>query len=65
MRRRHATITEMPDEFFRGLKDNSVPRVPGTAIFLTRLYDDLVSHYRARRTNEGAVRDRNRADREI
>jgi KUP system potassium uptake protein len=36
MRRRHATITEMPDEFFRGLKENGVPRVPGTAIFLTR-----------------------------
>jgi KUP system potassium uptake protein len=36
MRRLHAAITEMPDEFFRGLKENSVPRVPGTAIFLTR-----------------------------
>jgi KUP system potassium uptake protein len=36
MRRRHATITEMPDEFFRQLTKGSVPRVPGTAIFLTR-----------------------------
>ena len=36
IRRRHTTITEMPDEFFGHLKKSSVPRVPGTAIFLTR-----------------------------
>jgi KUP system potassium uptake protein len=30
------TITETPDEFFRELKKRNVPRVPGTAIFLTR-----------------------------
>jgi len=37
MRRRHTVLTETPDEFFRRLKQDHVPRVPGTAIFLTRL----------------------------
>ena len=37
MRQRHTVLTETPDEFFRHLKGNRVPRVPGTAIFLTRL----------------------------
>jgi KUP system potassium uptake protein len=36
MRKRHAVLTETPDEFFRHLKESRVPRVPGTAIFLTR-----------------------------
>jgi KUP system potassium uptake protein len=37
MRRRHTVLTETPDDFFRRLKQTRVPRVPGTAIFLTRL----------------------------
>ena len=37
MRQRHAVLTETPEEFFRHLKESRVPRVPGTAIFLTRL----------------------------
>jgi KUP system potassium uptake protein len=37
MRHRHTVLTETPDEFFRHLKESHVPRVPGTAIFLTRL----------------------------
>ncbi len=37
MRRRHTVLTETPDEFFRHLNENRVPRVPGTGIFLTRL----------------------------
>src|SRR5271169_4495347 len=37
MRHRHTVLTETPDEFFRPLKQSRVPRVPGTAIFLTRL----------------------------
>src|SRR5271166_4477635 len=37
MRHRHTVLTEAPDEFFRRLKQSRVPRVPGTAIFLTRL----------------------------
>jgi KUP system potassium uptake protein len=37
MRHRHTMLTETPDEFFRHLKESRVPRVPGTAIFLTRL----------------------------
>ena len=37
MRQRHAVLTETPEEFFRRLKESRVPRVPGTAIFLTRL----------------------------
>jgi KUP system potassium uptake protein len=36
LRQRHALLTETPEEFFRYLKDNKVPRVPGTAVFLTR-----------------------------
>jgi KUP system potassium uptake protein len=37
MRHRHTTLTETPDEFFHRLKRDHVPRVSGTAIFLTRL----------------------------
>jgi KUP system potassium uptake protein len=37
MRHRHTMLTETPDEFFRHVKESRVPRVPGTAIFLTRL----------------------------
>jgi len=37
MRHRHTVLTETPDEFFHRLKQDHVPRVPGTAIFLTRL----------------------------
>jgi KUP system potassium uptake protein len=36
LRRRHMMLTETPDEFFRRLRENRVPRVPGTAVFLTR-----------------------------
>ena len=37
MRHRHTALTETPDEFFRRIKQGYVLRVPGTAIFLTRL----------------------------
>jgi KUP system potassium uptake protein len=37
MRHRHTVLTETPDEFFRRLKQDHVPRVPGTAVFLTRV----------------------------
>jgi KUP system potassium uptake protein len=37
MRRSHMVSTETPDEFFRHLDQSRIPRVPGTAIFLTRL----------------------------
>jgi KUP system potassium uptake protein len=37
MRHRHTVLTETPDEFFHRLKQSHIPRVPGTAIFLTRL----------------------------
>jgi KUP system potassium uptake protein len=36
LRQRHTDLTETPDEFLRRLKESRVPRVPGTAIFLTR-----------------------------
>jgi KUP system potassium uptake protein len=36
LRQRHNDLTETPDEFFRRLEESRVPRVPGTAIFLTR-----------------------------
>ncbi len=37
MRERHIVLAERSDEFFRHLKESRIPRVPGTAIFLTRL----------------------------
>jgi KUP system potassium uptake protein len=37
MRRRHTVLRETPDEFFCRLEQSHVARVPGTAIFLTRL----------------------------
>jgi KUP system potassium uptake protein len=37
MRRRHTVLTETPDEFFFRLTRDRVPRVPGTAVFLTRV----------------------------
>jgi KUP system potassium uptake protein len=37
LRQRHTALTERPEDFFRLLKKSGVPRVPGTAIFLTRL----------------------------
>ncbi len=37
LRQRHTALTERPEDFFRLLKNSGVPRVPGTAIFLTRL----------------------------
>jgi KUP system potassium uptake protein len=41
MRQRHAALTVTPDEFFRRLKESKVPRVPGTALFLTRLANTI------------------------
>jgi KUP system potassium uptake protein len=37
LRRKLAQATEAPEVFFKQLRDNKIPRVPGTAIFLTRL----------------------------
>src|ERR1700687_1219662 len=37
LRRKHAQAAEAPEAFFKRLSDNKIPRVPGTAIFLTRL----------------------------
>ena len=37
MRQRHTALTETPEEFFHLIEKNAVPRVPGTAIFMTRL----------------------------
>ena len=36
MRRRHTLMAKTPEEVFRYLKEHKIPRVPGTAIFLTR-----------------------------
>ncbi len=36
LRQRHTVLTQTPDEFFRHIEDSRIPRVPGTAIFLTR-----------------------------
>ena len=37
LRRRLATMTEPPQQFLGRLEKNRVPRVPGTAVFLTRI----------------------------
>jgi len=37
MHRRNATAAQQPDEFFARLRSDNVARVPGTAVFLTRL----------------------------
>ena len=34
-----ATMTETPDQFLRRLQENKIARVPGTAVFLTRITD--------------------------
>ncbi len=41
MRQRHTDLTETLDEFFRRLKKSRIPRVPGTAIFLTRFSEAI------------------------
>jgi KUP system potassium uptake protein len=37
LRRKLARAAETPDVFFRRLQESNIPRVPGTAIYLTRL----------------------------
>jgi KUP system potassium uptake protein len=37
LRRKLAHATEVPEVFFQRLRENKIPRVPGTAIYLTRL----------------------------
>jgi KUP system potassium uptake protein len=41
LRQRHTVLTETPEEFFRHLKESEVPRVPGTAVFLTRFANTI------------------------
>ena len=41
LRQRHTVLTETPEEFFRHLKESGVPRVPGTAVFLTRFANTI------------------------
>jgi KUP system potassium uptake protein len=41
MRRRLATMTEPPERFLERLEANRIPRVPGTAIFLTRIAEAI------------------------
>ena len=36
MRQRHTLMAKTPEEVFRYLKEHKIPRVPGTAVFLTR-----------------------------
>jgi len=36
VRRRHTTLSETPEQFVERIKQSHIPRVPGTAIFLTR-----------------------------
>src|SRR5712675_1793238 len=37
LRRKLAHATEVPEVFFQRLRESKIPRVPGTAVFLTRL----------------------------
>jgi len=41
LRRRLATMTEPPQQFLDRLEKNRVPRVPGTAVFLTRIAEAI------------------------
>jgi KUP system potassium uptake protein len=41
LRQRHTALTETPEKFFRHLKEGKVPRVPGTAVFLTRFANTI------------------------
>jgi KUP system potassium uptake protein len=41
LRRKLAQATEAPGVFFKRLRDSKIPRVPGTAIFLTRLHRSM------------------------
>jgi len=41
MRHRLATMTEPPEKFLERLEANRIPRVPGTAIFLTRIAEAI------------------------
>ena len=41
MVRRLATMTEPPEQFLERLQKNRVPRVPGTAVFLTRIAEAI------------------------
>jgi K+ transporter len=41
LRQRHTVLTETPEEFFRYLNESEVPRVPGTAVFLTRFANTI------------------------
>ncbi|HWZ68703.1 MAG TPA: KUP/HAK/KT family potassium transporter [Stellaceae bacterium] len=41
MVRRHATMTEPPERFLDRLEANRIPRVPGTAVFLTRIAEAI------------------------
>jgi KUP system potassium uptake protein len=57
VRREHAREAELPRQFFKRLHDSRIPRVPGTAIFLTRLAQEvpplIVQHVK----QLGAVQD--------
>jgi KUP system potassium uptake protein len=41
IRRRLATMTEPPERFLERLEANRIPRVPGTAVFLTRIAEAI------------------------
>jgi KUP system potassium uptake protein len=41
LRRRLATMTEPPQQFLDRLEKNRIPRVPGTAVFLTRIAEAI------------------------
>jgi len=41
MVRRLATMTEPPERFLERLAANRIPRVPGTAVFLTRIAEAI------------------------
>ena len=41
LRSRLGALTEAPDQFVRELKENRIPRVPGTAVFLTRATEQI------------------------
>jgi KUP system potassium uptake protein len=55
LRRKLAQATEAPEVFFQQLGENKIPRVPGTAIFLTRLNQSMPPLFVQHVTQIGAL----------
>jgi KUP system potassium uptake protein len=55
VRNRLAAMTEPPEDFLRRLEENKISRVPGTAVFMTRIADGTPPLMIAQATQIGAL----------